>query len=207
LYIAFFAFLGKEISYIGATYQETDDKGNLLADYREDGSIMYTNDEDALSRVVNNSQKTGKEELVAILDKGSLVLPNWKNEKHLSKFKEYGYDFKNGTMFDPVSKKALGLVGTAHSHPNSGDMTGDVGFARAKTPLRPMYALYTGGEQSGFVDYILHSGEPSNYTTRKNKEYLNLTVSNVISGNLNLRDFSKKLVKRHTQTGRFNPWP
>ncbi|MDU1893125.1 MAG: RHS repeat-associated core domain-containing protein [Dysgonomonas sp.] len=201
------AINGSNVAYIGISHQVKDDSGNVMEDYRKDGSIMYTNETDALNRIVNNSQKTGKEEFAAIFNNGALVLPSWQNEKTLSRYKEYGYDFKDGQLLDPVSHKSFNTIATAHTHPKGGNMTGDVGFARIKTPIRPMYAFMLGGETRGNVSYILHSGEQGNYAYRNTINHPNLTVSNILSGNLNIKSFGQNIINKHMRTGKFNPWP
>lgn len=43
--------LGKGQSYVGETYQAKNKNGNVTADYRNDGSIMYSNETDAYNRM------------------------------------------------------------------------------------------------------------------------------------------------------------
>jgi hypothetical protein len=203
---AFIAFMalrnGKtNISYVGATFQTAD------ANYRSDGSIMFSDESAAYGRMVSNSLKTGKEEMGVITDGGVLVLPNYLNEKTESKYVEYGYDFKGGNLVDPVSGKTLNTITTAHTHPTGGDMSGDVGFARNKTPQKPMYSIHLGGETKGNIEYLLHSGKPGSYAFRTTRHHPSLTVSGIVSGDISLRAFSKSIINKHMRTGKFNPWP
>ena len=105
--------------YVGKTYEAKDKNGNLIANYRKDGSIMYSNRMDALQRVYDNSQKTGKEEL-AIMTKGggALVTPDYKNTtSSCSPFEFYNYSFdKKGNILD-AEGNSFSAVGSIHTHP------------------------------------------------------------------------------------------
>ena len=197
------AINGSNITYIGATHQVKDDNGKLTEDYRKDGSIMYADDKDALNRVVSNSQKTGREELVALLDKGALVLPSWGNKKNLSKYEEYGYDFKNGQLLDPVSMQSFNVVTTAHSHPNSGDMSGDVSFARNKTPQIPMFAIHTGGASNGRIEYIISSSKPNDWRHINVTYHAPNATTALIKGTMSLRGYARSIINSHKSSGVF----
>jgi hypothetical protein len=83
-------------------------------------------------------------------------------------------------------------------------MSGDVGFARNKTPQKPMFAFSTGGKIKGNISYIISSGEPKNFrfadVTFQSPQ---ATINALISGRLSLRNYSKSIMKVHMQTGKF----
>jgi hypothetical protein len=157
--------LQKGQTYVGDTYQDKNKKGVVTADYRADGSIMYSKQKDAYNRMYNNSKANGNREESAVVSKnGVLVLPDYKNTDHEIKLDDYHYDnWKNGNLVDPVSGKTIDVLGTIHTHltPN-GDATPsdqDVYTAASKMPYKifmtmgkdgNVYADYTDPKASGY---------------------------------------------------------
>ena len=134
--------LQKGQTYIGATDQVKDKKGNVTEDYRGDGSIMYSNESSGYARIWNNSQKTGNEEMGIITDNGVLVLPSWDNTPSWSKVEEYGYSFESGNLSDPVTEKKVSFSGTVHTHPNvKNPSREDYGYFGSNTPNIPFYVI------------------------------------------------------------------
>jgi hypothetical protein len=111
--------LQKGQTYVGATHQVKNKKGNVMEDYRADGSIMYSNESAGYRRIWNNTQNTGKEELGIITDKGVLVLPSYDNGTKDSKVEIYGYSFEKGKLADPVT-----TLDIASSRPLHNSLTG-----------------------------------------------------------------------------------
>jgi len=115
--------LGKGETYIGATDQVKDDKGNVTEDYRKDGSIMYSKESKGYARVWDNSQKIKKEEMGIITDKGVLVVPDYKNEPRAVAPEKYGYSWTNGNIKD-ADGNLFNVLGTIHTHQDKkGDAT------------------------------------------------------------------------------------
>src|SRR5947199_193198 len=106
-------------TYIGKSFSEKTKGGT--ANYRKDGSIMYSNQTDAYNRMANVARVPGggtnsREEMGVIMGKGVLVLPDYKNNSTTSGLEDYGYKFINGHLYDPVSNNEYGLLGTIHTH-------------------------------------------------------------------------------------------
>jgi RHS repeat-associated protein len=147
--------LQKGQTYVGGTYQKKDDNGNVIENYREDGSIMFSNESSGYKRLWNNTQKTGKEEMGVIMNKGVLVLPSWDNIESESKVEEYGYTWGNGNLKDPVTTKTLSVLATMHTHPNpEGDMSAsieDIMYFSLVTPNKPFFVLSDNQKISSYM--------------------------------------------------------
>ena len=117
--------LKKGQTYIGATDQVKDKKGNVTEDYRDDGSIMFSNEASGYRRIWNNSQKTEKEEMGVITDKGVLVLPSYKNTFNDSSPDKYGYSFSKGNIKD-ADGNSFNTLGTVHTHTTLLEANGQV---------------------------------------------------------------------------------
>ena len=131
--------LKKGQTYIGATDAVKNKNGEVIEDYRKDGSIMFSNESSGYARIWNNSQLTGNEEFGVITDNGVLVLPSYKNDNSEATPENYGYSWQNGDIIDPVSKKTQSTLGTIHTHPDpkGGDATAsifDIQYFSSKTP-------------------------------------------------------------------------
>jgi len=115
--------LQKGQTYIGTTDQVKDKSGNVIENYRADGSIMFSNEASGYARVWNNSQRnnTVKEEMGIITDKGVLVVPDYKNDARSVEPEKYGYSWTNGNISD-ADGNTFNTLGTIHTHP---DKTGD----------------------------------------------------------------------------------
>jgi hypothetical protein len=194
--------------YIGKTYRVRDKNGNIIEDYRADGSIMFSNEASGYSRIWNNTQKTGNEEMGIIMDKGVLVLPSWDNEINEAKYTKYRYKFEKGSLIDPVLERAFNIVATVHTHPSGGDMSIDGGFARVNTPLKPMFAISVWGENIGDISYIMHSGTWGNYSHRSiTSSNSNINAYKLLNATLSLRTLSNKIINHHMKTGTFILYP
>ncbi|GHT17488.1 hypothetical protein FACS189429_1680 [Bacteroidia bacterium] len=186
-------------AYLGATYSE---KG---ANYRSDGSIMYSKESDAYSRMISQSDRSkGNESMAALTDQGTLVLPDYKNtssDTHASvALNDYGYSFKNGNIVD-ASGNTFNTLATVHTHPGgSGPSTylvdhyGDLGLAAFHTPYKPVYVLEMDKKQS--VSFIV--AEPkkrdSNFRYIKyniTSNYSGLNINSLVKGKYSLYDYTK----------------
>lgn len=192
---------GKDVSYVGENHQIKDGKGNVTEDYRNDGSIMYANESDAYSRMTTNSQKTGNEEMSVITDNGVLVLPSWANSSGEGGVSKYGYSFKGGDLVDPVSKKTLNTVATAHTHPSGAAMGNDDYNVAMKTQGKPAYALMLGdtyypkGHIQGLIVPRGQASPQSINVSGKEAPHMTVyTISNSFYG-YSLKDFTKKRKK------------
>jgi RHS repeat-associated protein len=182
--------LQKGQTYIGSTYTRKDNNGNI-ENYRGDGSIMFTNESSAYSRMVSNTQKTGNEEMGAILNNGVLVLPSYLNDKGESKYSEYGYSFNNGNLVDGVSGKELNTVALTHTHPGGSGpsgFNGDGSFMAANMPNKPNY-VFMMNEGKTSISFIISNGTRP-YSDKKGgfTGYMSfhapfMTYKNVTSGN------------------------
>ena len=142
--------------YIGVTSQIKDKKGNVIENYREDGSIMYSSEASGYKRIWNNTQKTGNEEMGVITDKGVLVLPSYKNSESESTPENYGYSWTNGNIQD-ADGNSFNTLGTVHTHPNlNGDMTAsmeDISYFSKKAPNKPFFVLMANQKISSYMSY------------------------------------------------------
>ena len=155
--------LQKGQTYIGTTDAVKDKNGNVIEDYRNDGSIMYTNETSGYRRMWNNTQTTGNEEMGIITDKGVLVLPSWNNGKHDSKVEKYNYAFDKGKLIDPVSDKEIPFSGTIHTHPTLETANGkimnswmnpspeDYEYFGNRTPNIPFYVITANGKIHSYI--------------------------------------------------------
>jgi RHS repeat-associated protein len=143
--------------YLGVTHQVKNKKGNVIEDYRMDGSIMFSNESSGYARIWNNSLKTGNEEMGIITDNGVLVVPNYKNSVGGVSLDDYGYSTKNGNVVDKNGTE-YNTVATVHTHPSGGEPSlyvltsgggwGDLGFAASKTPNKPVFVLQNDGKNT-----------------------------------------------------------
>lgn len=182
--------LPKSFSYVGEFY--TDIKNGTF--YRNDGSVLFTNETLAYNRMWTLSRKvtkssyypSGKEESAFILKNGNvLMLPdNW-NDSMTSKMA--GYSLKDKTL--SKGKESYQVVGHVHTHPDGnadqGPSPEDSSLAR-RNPKIPFYILqgnnnvygviYFGKEKRGWAN--------DNYLTK---------VSNILSGKISLFSITKRL--------------
>lgn len=135
-------------TYVGETDRQTTKSGGT-ADFRKDGSIVYSKEQDAYSRVMSNTKLTGREQLAVMGQKSSIVLPDYKNTiDRGSSGAGMGYTFKNGNLQDPITGKSFNTLGTIHAHMTGGGPStylvtgyGDLDFARINTPNKPVYVM------------------------------------------------------------------
>jgi hypothetical protein len=144
--------LGDRGTYVGATATEKTKNGT--ASFRSDGSILYTNQNDAYSRIWNNSTPQNKEQMGLILNKGVLVLPDYLNDHSTSKFKEYNYDIKDSKYKDPIDKATNKIIATIHSHFKGGGYDPTPSFDDQKifpkvTPNTPYLTMGQDGKVYG----------------------------------------------------------
>lgn len=189
--------------YMGESFEAHDRNGNVTANYRKDGSILYANEADAHRRIVEQSQSTGNEGFFAMTDQGHLVLPDYKNDATTVDPSDYGYKFKNGNIVDPLGS-TYKTFGTVHTHPDgTGPSTydyygyADLGFASAQTPNKPVYVLQLNNQHS--VSFIVADPNPSgigqNYRSSRGNvtiDYPNINVPNLIKGNASLFKFTRQ---------------
>ncbi|HEX8575905.1 MAG TPA: hypothetical protein VF677_06385 [Flavobacterium sp.] len=197
------ADLGNKGTYVGDTAKETTKNGGT-ANYREDGSILYSNEKDAYSRIWNNTRDAGREQVGVIGDKGVLVLPDYKNSGASGSIgKEFGYSFKNGNLQDPLTGKSFNTIGTVHAHLSgsepstyTGDGWGDLGVASMVTPNKPVFVMQNEKGVNG-LSVIFSSpytkGTPINYRVWDvTKLFPNINSDN-IQRNTSLRNFAKSI--------------
>ena len=183
--------LGEGQKYIGVTATVNDAKGNAFANFRKDGSIMFANEAGAYARMVNNSQKTGNEEMAALTDKGTLVLPSWDNTPNEAKFTEYGYGAKNGNLVDAVTGSVMNTAALTHTHPGGSapsGRNGDGTFMATNFPNKPNYVFMMKPNSDPSIAFILSNGtKPFSFQKGGVSGYMSniapyMTYENVISG-------------------------
>jgi hypothetical protein len=155
--------------YVGDTYQDKNKKGKVTTDYRSDGSIMFSSQKDAYKRMYNNSKDNGnREEYGVVTKKGVLVLPDYKNNNSTSEIKEYGYDFKNGNIVDPLDGKEKTTLGTIHTHlSKGGDPTPsfeDDKYGAQKTPYKIFMTMGWDNKVHGNYGYYAPGDNTASYS-------------------------------------------
>lgn len=107
------ADVGSRGTYVGATKTETSSRGSKV-EYRKDGSILFNNENDAYDRM--KTIGVSREAMIAYTGSKTLYLPDYKNDISTSETKEVGYEFKNGKVHDPITRKDLSISATMHTH-------------------------------------------------------------------------------------------
>ncbi|MCL1934037.1 MAG: RHS repeat-associated core domain-containing protein [Candidatus Azobacteroides sp.] len=170
--------LEKGQKYIGATDQVKDEKGNVIENYRKDGSIMYSNETDAYNRMWSQANKVNREQLAVIGDENVLVLPEYLNDNTTSEVEKYGYSWKNGNITD-ADGNTFSTIATIHTHQD--DLKGKWGFIAApgfddqkyfsyRTPDKPYFTMGYNGKIYGEIGnskgrQILSNIIPKGYNT------------------------------------------
>ena len=164
--------LSKDQTYVGTTYSVSDKDGNVSTEYRNDGSIFFTNQTQAYNRMWQNANKYNKEELGVVLEKGVLVLPSHHNKSGSSGqgLSDFGYTFKDGKFYDKNNDMQRDFVATIHTHQNPfknpnvnvGFSSEDVYTFSRLTPNKPYLAM----EQNNTI-----SAEKAYWPRRKDGYY------------------------------------
>ncbi len=177
--------LQKGYKYIGESLKRKN------ATYRDDGTIMFTNESQAYKRMayqekVSKTAKNprGKEQMAFILNNGSvLVMPdNW-NDSESSTYKQTGITRKNHVLTDNHGNK-FGYVAQVHTHSLGADKglsTGDQLFAKADPGISVfvmhgdgyVYGGYYSSKRGG-IDMWIHNEPISIRSLTKGKEKLKL---------------------------------
>ena len=198
------ADLGNKGTYVGDTDKQTTASGGT-ADFRSDGSIMYSKESDAYSRVMSNTLGTGREQNAIIGDKSVLVLPDYNNSASSGgSGTDLGYSFKNGNLQDPISGKEFNTIGSVHAHLSgggpstyTGDTWGDLGVAQGNTPNKPVFVMKNqpGTDGLGVIfssPYV--KGQAPNYRIWDvTKLFPKMNADNIQKGTTSLRDFTKNI--------------
>lgn len=194
-------------TYVGVTHQIKDKKGNITEDYRKDGSIMYAKESSAYTRIIERSEQTGNESMAALTDNGTLVLPDYKNDKSTVDLTDYGYSTKNGNIVD-ASGKEYNTTATVHTHPDgSGPSTytangyGDLGFAAYSTPNKPVFVIQMQGGKNDPISFIIAAPNPTRKAANFNfqtfpvtRQIPSLNAQSIqnLSNSVNLKQFVKQ---------------
>jgi hypothetical protein len=196
--------LGNKGTYVGDTYSETTKSGGS-AEYRKDGSIMYSNEKDAYQRIWTNTFARQREQFAVMGDKNVLVIPDYKGEIDTSSdIRDYGYSFKDGNLQDPITGKSFKTVATVHTHPGGDTPStysgtgsfGDLGFATNHTPNKPAFVLQNNANRA--VSFLIgESGSTRDankiwtfYPVTKNNPNINI---NSIMVNTSLINYAKTI--------------
>ncbi len=148
-------------TYVGKTYEVKDKNGNLITRYREDGSIFFTKDKDAINRISENDKKYDKEELGIFTDGGILVTPDYKNTKSEctpTGKEKYNYELEDNILTD-ASGNSFNVHGSIHTHFGDADpypsgttgFVGDLQYFSRRTPNKPVLTLDENGKIEGLI--------------------------------------------------------
>ena len=194
--------------YVGDTYQEKNKKGKVTANYRADGSIMFSKQKDAYNRMYNNSKANGnREEFGVITKKGVLVTPDYKNTAGESSPTKYGYTFKNGNIVDPLTNSQISTVATIHTHlsPGGDPMPSftDQENLSLNTPNKPFLTFGNDGNIYGNygtwpvgTDGKYHTSDIKTYNI--NFKYYGINNSSILNG-FDLSGFLQEYMQKVTQ--------
>lgn len=121
---------------------------------RKDGSRMFSNQNDAFKWMFNQSASNNyREQFGAILKSSVLVLPDSKNTQSETIPEDYGYQWKNGNLVDPVSKTTLDVVATIHTHlapwADATPSADDQKYFSRRTPNKPYLTMGNDGKVYG----------------------------------------------------------
>jgi hypothetical protein len=136
--------LKKREAYLGVTHQVKDKDGNVIENYRKDGSIMFSNETSAYNRMWTQANSKEIEESGYALANGKfLVMPDYNKKASTVRgvdISKYGYSVGDGVLTDKDGN-TLKITGNVHTHQDkSGDATpsfwtgtgwGDVGHSKA----------------------------------------------------------------------------
>ena len=170
-------------TYLGETYQITDNNGNILENYRADGSIVFSNPTKAYQRINNNTLKTGNEEMAIVTKDKIFVLPNFLNTPNEAKVEEYGYSWDNGNLIDNITKKKIPTETTIHTHPGKKEY--DDGWARPSSEDKRYFGTYTPNKAFHVLGYdgIIYKGTiPKDYKNQYIPIYKVSTLKNLLNG-------------------------
>jgi hypothetical protein len=105
--------VGDKGTYVGPTKTETSKRGSKV-EYRKDGSILFSNENDAYDRMATIGKT--REALAVNLDSKTLYLPDYKNDISTSEDKSLGYLFNGNKIHDPITGKELSFSASIHTH-------------------------------------------------------------------------------------------
>ncbi|RYE52893.1 MAG: RHS repeat-associated core domain-containing protein, partial [Sphingobacteriales bacterium] len=195
--------LGKKGTYVGATSKQITSSGGQ-AYFRKDGSIMYSHEKDAYTRVMSNTLATKREQNAIIGEKSVLVLPDYNNSPSGgSAGKEFGYSYKGGNLQDPVTGKEFKTLASIHAHLNgsspstyTGESWGDLSMARNGIPNKPVYVMQNESGTDGLSAIVASpntAGEKANYQVLDLTESLPNLNAESIQKNQSLRSFTESI--------------
>ncbi|RHO51204.1 hypothetical protein DW107_14095, partial [Tannerella sp. AM09-19] len=187
-------------TYLGETYQVTDNNGNILENYRADGSIVYKKEKSAYERMILQSQRTGNESMAILTDKNVIVMPDYKNDSHEINLSDYGYSINNGNIID-ANRNKYNTIATVHTHPDGSPPSthdiysyGDLGFAAYSTPYKPVYVLQMGKNQISFVVSTPNNKTKNDFVWGSlflTNEYPRANIRNLLKGSFSLIQYTK----------------
>ncbi|WP_195596691.1 DUF6443 domain-containing protein [Coprobacter fastidiosus] len=187
-------------TYLGETYQITDNNGNILENYRADGSIVYKKEKSAYERMILQSQRTGNESMAILTDKNVIVMPDYKNDSHEINLSDYGYSINNGNIID-ANRNKYNTIATVHTHPDGSPPSthdiysyGDLGFAAYSTPYKPVYVLQMGKNQISFVVSTPNNKTKNDFVWGSlflTNEYPRANIRNLLKGSFSLIQYTK----------------
>jgi len=201
------SILAEGEKYVGVTARINDSKGNMFANFRADGSIMFANESAAYARMIDRTNQTTEESMAVLTDKGTLVLPDYKNHSTINYSRvdpsDYGYSFNKGNVTDALGN-TYNTIATVHTHPGGGGPSdfnfegtyGDAGFAAIATPYKPVYVLEM--DDRGGVSYVISGPNPQSYFI----QLAVTTIANLINGKHSLVQYSPVLTKAYKEAYR-----
>ena len=172
--------LKKGQSYLGESFIRNG------AWYRDDGSILYSNETAAYNRMWNqadnyyrNTDSRGREVGGFILKNGKvLVLPDYANDNKTTKIDYYGYKIRKDGIVVTHGKERFNVVGQIHTHQKgSGDPQpsfylgddgyGDLGLSAYHSSL-PIFTIGHDNKIHGIRGYIGRNNIPVGFIVNMN---------------------------------------
>ncbi|MDR2057043.1 MAG: RHS repeat-associated core domain-containing protein [Dysgonamonadaceae bacterium] len=146
-------------TYIGATDVVKNKEGNVIEDYRKDGSIMFSNETSAYNRMWSQATKKNVEESGYALKNGKfLVMPDYKNKINDVDIVDYNYSIGKDGILSNGSGEKFRIVGNVHTHQDpsgnpepsfwTGTGWGDAGHSKAMGGL-PVITIGHDGKVHG----------------------------------------------------------
>ena len=105
--------LGDRGTYVGETKVDFSKRGSKV-EYRKDGSILFSNENDAYDRL--KQVGSSREAMAVNLKTKTLYLPDYNNNLSTSETESLGYTLKGNQITDPVIGQARTFSASIHTH-------------------------------------------------------------------------------------------
>lgn len=172
-----------------------------IVNYRIDGSIMYSNENDAYKRMMDIGKS--REALAIGIGNQVLYLPDYKNDISTSEDKSLGYELKGNKIHDPITGIDKIISFTIHTHISlyKGHTWGDDNPSNPDiyhfTKVTPNIPFVTIGDYKIIGDYGSWKPRANGeyyYSDVKYAEFMNISRNQLYNG---LKNIIKKNINKY----------